>query len=60
MEDICFNINELKVTYGHGNKIKDVTKKVLDKFYNKETQEIKIHGQKYNNHFGDPISMKVK
>ena len=60
MEGSCFNINELKVTYGHGNKIKNVTKKVLDKFYNKEKQEIKIHGQKYNKHFGDPIGGKVK
>ena len=41
-DQIVFNIDKLKVTYGLGNKIRDVTKKVLDKFYNKEKQEIKL------------------
>ena len=60
MEGSYFNINKLKVTYGHGNKIKDVTKIVLDKFYNKEKQEIKIHNENYNQHFSDVIYGKVK
>ena len=59
MEDTCFNIDELKVTYGHGNRIKDVTKKVLDKFYNKENKKLKFM-VKIIIEFGDPIGGKVK
>lgn len=33
---------DLKVEYGYKNKLKDVTKIILEKFFNKNTLEIKI------------------